>query len=457
MAKKKKILNNHLKQSEKESLHLSEFSQGKPYEFSLNVLENKSIAQQEKKPGFIKRLFSHDKGSSKGLPDTPYISNGQDLFGSSTKVSDEKKEDKTAKSNSAVANKKEKHNIHVKDKTTGNKVSVKSDKTPGQKPFLDESSRAEIKRRQHKRHIRGRISVAVLILAAVALLAVGGNYLYKEFEKQQSNIDLLKTSFSYLEESDKTLVELDSFFQESFNDRTIENAEALLKQLPDARQKLGSALYYANLAHDGLHDSTTDKEASEYALNSIAAREILYTVSEKRLNEDKAAKQAFDKMNQVESSVNEGNSLIVQASKVIANTTPENVATSTKYITSAKDYFSSAQVQLAEVKAVYSGADVSLIDEYISKKMELCDYALMSNEAILVQDKTAAEEANQKYNTADEEAVALAELFPKEFNQPVIDVYQSNTADLITEYTNARNDAARNDSNLREYLGVNTQ
>lgn len=82
MAKRKNKTRTHLKRSEEESLHLSEFSHGKPFEFSLNVLENKLLAQDQKKPSVIKRLFSRDKGSAQGLPDTPYISDGTDALSS---------------------------------------------------------------------------------------------------------------------------------------------------------------------------------------------------------------------------------------------------------------------------------------------------------------------------------------------------------------------------------------
>ena len=82
MTKRKNKTKTHLKRSEEESLHLSEFSHGKPFEFSLNVLENKLLAQDQKKPGVIKRLFSRDRGSAQGLPDTPYISDGTDALSS---------------------------------------------------------------------------------------------------------------------------------------------------------------------------------------------------------------------------------------------------------------------------------------------------------------------------------------------------------------------------------------
>ena len=104
--------------------------------------------------------------------------------------------------------------------------------------------------------------------------------------KQLSNVELLKTAFGYLEESDKTLVEIDTFFQQKFDDSTVSRAEELLKQIPDAQKKLDSAREQVNIANEGLNASTKDKEAAEYALNSISARETMLSVSKERLEEE---------------------------------------------------------------------------------------------------------------------------------------------------------------------------
>ena len=447
MTKRKNKTKTYLKRSEEESLHLSEFSHGKPFEFSLNVLENKLLAQDQKKPSVIKRLFSRDKGSAQGLPDTPYISDGTNAlssFSSSDRASRETS-DKSSLAESAAG------------AATGTAAASSATKSKNQGGFfLDESSRREIVRRQTRRRVSRIISIACVVAIIAAIAVFGGGYLYKEYQKQLSNVELLKTAFGYLEESDKMLVEIDTFFQQKFDDSTVSRAEELLKQIPDAQKKLDSAREQVNIANEGLNTSTKDKEAAEYALNSISARETMLSVSKERLEEDIAAKKAMDAMNQVQEYITEANSLLVQAAKVIANTTAENVNTSTQYTTSAREFLSKAQAQLNEVTKVYPKADLSALNEYVNKRIEAADAALASNAAILLQDKQTAEDNNNRYNEADAASVAMAENLPRSFDQPIIDIYQSSISSLAEKYDSARSDVGRNDSFLREYLGIKT-
>ena len=78
---------------------------------------------------------------------------------------------------------------------------------------------------------------------------------------------------------------------------------------------------------------------------------------------------------------------------------------------------------------------------------------LPSNAAILIQDKSTAEQHNDAYNTADQEAVSIAQKIGANFAQPVVDAYSSATADVTSQYESLRSDAAANDAYLREYLG----
>ena len=439
MVKKKNKEAKHLKESEKESLHLSEFSQGKPFEFSLNVLENKSLAQTEKKPGRLKRLFTRDKDSAQGLPDTPYISDGSEPVGSSPSFTKDQGVSEAASVTSAG------------DALEG----IKRTEAPGAF-FLDDSSRQEIEKRQHKRRLSRIISGIVIALVVVVGVCVGGSVLYKAHQEQESNVEILRTSFNYLEESDVTLVEIDAFFQEKFNDTTVSRAEELLGKIPAAQKKLDPAREYAQRANEGLHASTKDKEAAEYALNSIAARETMFSVSKERLEEDIAAKKAMDAIDQAQGKITEANSLLTQAAKVVANTTTDNVNTSTQYTTAARELLAQAQEKVSEAQQSYPEADLSTLNEYVSKRIEAADAALASNAAILVQDKQVAEDHNTRYNEADTASVALAEKLPRSFNQPIVEAYQTSITALAQRYDAARSDVGRNDSYLREYLGIKT-
>ena len=518
-----------LKESETESLHLSEFSQGKPFEVSLNVLENKSLEQNQKRPSFFKRLFTKDRGSAQGLPDTPYVSEpgetpAQATGGIKLKKTSEgsgetkpeptllagtigseptlpkEKRGKTKKLSASLYKHRKTASEPLNEKSTEKrsgdiKTSVKQKSTEKRSIDIKASSKqksaekladdkalskqksdekhsaddkprkASVKQKsaEEKQAARKRtkkiIKIALIVVAVLALVALaiaGGSYLYKEYEKQQSNVELLKKSFSYLEESDNTLVDIDSFFQEKFNDSTVAQAEELLEKIPDAQKNIDSAQHYADLANEGLNETSKDKEAAECALNSIVARETMLSVSKERLQEDISAKKAMDAMDKAQITINEANSLLAQSAKVIANTTTENVNSSTQYTTSARGLYEKALEQLQEVPQAYSKVDVQSLNEYASKKIEACDAALASNAAILIQDKEIAEENNAKYNEADAEAVAIAEKLPRSFNQLVISAYQSAIKPLAEKYDTARSEVSVNDSTLRKYLNTET-
>lgn len=502
-----------LKESETESLHLSEFSQGKPFEVSLNVLENKSLEQNQKRPSLFKRLFTKDRGSAQGLPDTPYVSESGEMSAQSTggikleTASERSGETKPESASLAGAigsepalpkekrgkTKKLSVSLHKHRKTASEPLNEKStekrsvdikasskqesaEKSAVDKEFSKQKSdekhsaddkprKASVKQKstEEKQAARKRtkkiIKIALIVVAVFALVALaiaGGSYLYKEYEKQQSNVELLKKSFSYLEESDSTLVDIDSFFQEKFNDSTVAQAEELLEKIPDAQKNIDSAQYYADLANEGLNETSKDKEAAECALNSIVARETMFSVSEERLQEDIFAKKAMDAIDKAQTTINEANSLLAQSAKVIANTTTENVNSSTQYTTSARGLYKKALEQLQEVSQAYSKVDIQSLNEYVSKKIEACDAALASNAAILIQDKEVAEENNAKYNEADAEAVAIAEKLPRSFNQLVISAYQSAIKPLAEKYDTARSEVSVNDSTLRKYLNTET-
>ncbi len=459
MVKRKNKGNKPLRESEEESLHLSEFSQGKPYEFSLNVLENKSLIQAEKKPSIFKRLLTRDRGSAQGLPDTPYVSDGLDDV-TGFKGKPVQSSDSHAFDGAEVSDKGASDSLGGFEQALPANVPSTSSYTPSYvtspKAFLDDDSQQEIQKRQTRRRISRIVSIVFAVVVAVALIAIGANYLYQKYQEQQSNVSLLQTSFDYMAKTDKTLVEIDTFFQEKFDDSTISRAETLLANIPEAQKQLTLARDYATRANEGLDASTKDKEAAEYALNSIAAREIIFSVSEERLNEDIAAKKALDAIEQAQANITEANSLLIQAAKVVSHTTADKVNTSTQYTTSARELITKAQSGVEEAKSAYPKADFSILEAYMEKRIEAADAALASNAAILIQDKQVAEEANARYNEADADSATLAEKLSSSFDKPVVEAYQAAIKPLAERYDAARSDIGRNDSYLRSYLGIKT-
>lgn len=403
-----------LGRKEEQFLHVKEFSRGKPNELSLNVLEQKAAAQDGKTQGRSR--------SGLGFRRRRGVDARDGVQGAAT--------DAGASSQRRAA-------------------------SQGASGILGPDSQEEIAKRQRRRRAYRRLSLALVAVVCLTAVGVFGYWAYEQQVRLSTSVGVLKEACTLIEESDETIVAIDSFFQTPFGDDTVSQANELSDAIPAARDKLESARVYAQKASGELEGSQRDKEAAERTLNSVAARETLLDVSEQRLQDDVAAKQAIDAMDEAWARIEEGNSLMTQAARVVSDTTEENVATSTDYTTQARAAFVEARSAVEAAQGFYLNADLAASLAYIDKRIEAADEALASNAAIVIQDKKTAESHNDAYNKADKEAVEMAKSLPDQFGQPVIDAYAANSESLIASYDAARADAATNDAFLREYLGTN--
>lgn len=439
MARKNKRPGRGLGKKETQFLHLKEFSQGKPNELSLNVLEQKAAAQEEPPRSGLFRLPSF----------------GREAEGA------EGKEERRKRTGGAKAPSHKK--VETRKKTERRSVRAERKNAPAvqagseRKPFLGADSQEEIARRKQRRKWYRRLSIATVVVVCLCAVGVGGYWAYQKYERLSTSVGVLHEACGLIEQSDKTTVAIDEYFQDPFDDDTISRAQQLSAAIPDAKEQLESARVYAQKAESELDGSQRDKEAAQRTLNAVASRENLLDVADKRMKEDIVAKQGIDAMNEAWSHIQEGNALLAQAATVVSDTTAENVGKSTEFTTSAQAQFSKAKDSIAEAKKIYPAANYDDELAYIEKRMTAINEALASNAAILIQDKSTAEAHNDAYNKADQEAVALAKELPKQFSQPVADVYSATTADLVSQYESLRADAASNDAYLREYLGQNQQ
>lgn len=417
-----------LGQKEKKFLHVKEFSQGKPNELSLNVLEQKA-ANLEEQPSRFKLWRSRRNESN----NSPFY------------ASLHKQKGNNGSSHASTAS----HALQEKSQSTSKKNAANSTST-----FLGAESQAEIKNRQRRRKRYRRFSLALVIVICLSFLGVGGYWFYQEQVKLSTSVGVLHQSCEIIAASDEVTVSIDNYFQTSFNDETVNTANDLLSELPSVREDLDSARVYAQKARNELEGSRYDKEAADHVLATIVSRETMLDCAEKRLNDDIAAKQAIDALTQAQGCIDEGNALLVQSAQVISDTTEENVAQSTEYTTAAKAQFEEARSHIEDAQNYYSSANFDDLLAYLDLKSQAAGEALASNAAILIQDKATAESHNDAYNQADVEATTLAEKLPSDLTQLVVDSYATNQDALIKEYENARSDAATHDAFLREYLGT---
>ncbi len=428
-----------LGQKERRFMHLKEFSLGKPNELSFNVLEQKVANLDEKPAGW--RFWRRSK--NKQIPDLS--SDTMPLASTEEAASAPSSPAQTTSSVSASGS---------VDLTKPRQPSHQKREQSAPTSFLGASSQAEIEKRQHRRKQYRRASIAVVTLVCIVGVAVASYWYIQERERLSTSVGVLQEACDIIEKSDEVTVAIDEFFQTSFDDNTIDTANQLLDAIPSAREDLEEARSYAQRAEGELEGSQRDVEAAQHALSTIDARETLLDLAEERLNDDIVAKQAIDAVAQAQEAIEQGNTLLSQSAQIISDTTEENVDQSTEYSTSAQEQFEQASELITQAKEYYPSADWDALEEYVSEKIKAAEEAILSNEAILIQDKDTAESHNDAYNNADAAATTIAQDLPEDLTDIVVEAYSEYQESLISDYEDARTDAATHDAHLRDYLGT---
>ncbi len=434
-------------------MHLVEISQGRPNEISFSVLDNKS-AHSSNGRGLFARFRRKNKGSYEGFGPSMALGSGENAALKDALTSDQQGNNAPATPVQQAASSRGKH-AQPAQKRFGRKQE--------EVPFLPNASgfsaeaHAEIGRRQ-KRRARSRfISMALVVLVVAVLASIGGTWAYQEYEKNRSNRELINEACSYIEQSDQTLVAIDEFFSQPFGEDTIARAEELQSQIPGALDLLQKAKTYADRANDAIESTSADKEAAETARNTIVSRETMLQLADQKLAVDINAKRSLDGMELMETNIDDAQSLLAQGASAVKNTSPETVAQSTEWLMEARTKLEEAQTALNEVIERFPNGDFAIYTDYLAKRLEEIGFGLLSNEAILIQDRQTAESNNDRYNAADREAVELAKSFPDPFAQPLIEAYTQESASLDEQLTKLRSDVGGYDSFLRSYLGNETQ
>lgn len=448
-----------LKHTEQDSLHLVEFSQGRPNEISFNVLDKKSgLSSTPEKKRFFSRFRRKNKGSYEGFGPSMALGSGEN-----TALKDALTQDaQSASEQGAFGGQKTESSGKMRGKHAQPKTK-RFGRQDEEVPFLPNASgfsaevHAEIGRRQ-KRRARSRIiSIVLVVLVAAVLVAFAGMWLYQEYEKNRSNRELIDQSCSYIEQSDKTLVAIDEFFSQPFADDSVEKAEQLQAQIPSALDLLEDAKSFAIRADKAIESSTADKEAAQSAYNTIVSRETMFKLASEKLVIDINAKKSMDAMDSIEKNINDVQYLLAQAATTVKQTSSETVAQSTEWLMEAQTKLEESRTALDEIIERLPEGDFTIYSDYLNKRLDEVKYGLLSNDAILIQDRKTAEANNELYNQIDRESVELAKAFPTPFAQPLVDAYAKASEELDKQFAQLRNDIGGYDSFLRSYLGNETQ
>ena len=315
------------------------------------------------------------------------------------------------------------------------------------------SSADEIGRRKAKRRRRRAAMALVGSLAAVGLLGAGGYLLYQEVTNHQEQVSLLDQSLAQIQEVDKVIVPLDEIVNAAEGSSTPEEASSLLALIPDSQKSLDSAEALARQASENMRTSA-DKDAADQAIASIDARRTMLGLGATLLQAGLDAQDATDDLEQAWKDVWDADALARDAASLVTDTTNENVEASKAKSQEALDLFDEASYLFTEASNSPLQPDLQTHLDYVGKRRESMQCAIASDDAIIAQDRQAAEDQNQAYNLAEDEAAQIAKQLPDNTAEPILEAYRRSTQDPMREYTEARRKASTADAFLRDYLGT---
>ena len=405
-----------------ENLHIKGNTAGTSNELSLSVLDERSKKVDEK---------------SSSTP-RPSRLNKVSVFAVENRKSRKEKKAESAPTGADVAG-------YALD------LSARGRAARARKRALDDPE-AEIRRRKSARRARRIIGTVVGVAASVAVIAYAGFYFWSAYQQNQENLTVLGQAMQELEAADEVVLAADALVTDGIGDTSDEDIQALIASMDDARVHINAAVAFGETAAESM-DASADREAALKAQESANARTKLLDGAASIIQAEAQARTASTQIQQCWDSLVEADGLLKEAAAMVTETTNDNVKASEEKTQQAQDLLTSAAESLAAAQDAYPSADLSAFGAYIDKRFEAIGYALASNDAIYIQDKSTADEQNALYNEADAEAVELAQKLPKNPTQPIEDALAADTQQARDDYYATREAAAQSDAYIRDYLG----
>ena len=314
------------------------------------------------------------------------------------------------------------------------------------------SGLAEVERRKRARRAR---TARLWIIAAVAVIALVGTGVFFGYRIYQDRVDFSSRFNQLIDrfiEIDQTMVDIDSLMADPLNSVELVERAEVANRFASLNRELNAVIAEAHDMESSAF-SESDRSALEQAAEAadarssmIAAAESAFTLSERANQISDEAVAAWNKVLEADSQAREATEL---ANSARTEQATRNAQEKTKQ---ARDLMDVALADLERVEKEEPRVDLSTERKYVSKRIEALDAADDTANALLADDRAAATAANDAYNAADSEAVALAADLPETLAGQVKATYESDLDRILESYTDARNAVTAADSALRSYL-----
>ncbi|MDD5807417.1 MAG: hypothetical protein PUD02_08800 [Eggerthellales bacterium] len=315
---------------------------------------------------------------------------------------------------------------------------------------------AEISRRKRNRTVRRVLFGAVvsLVLAGVGFYSV--QYVMNQYQTQLDGMSLLQRGLDELTTADDLVLPMDGVVTGSVDETTVETITQVEEGISGAQVHISAA---ETFAQDAAETLTTDEEraVADKLSESAQARRDMMEQAQIIMESEKMAISAIASMQECWTLLIQADQLIKDAAALVQNTTVENVQASQEKTQEALDLLYQAQILLAQAQEAYPNANLSMYGPYIEVRIESCQYAIASDEAIYLQDKATAEYNNDMFNQCEAQAAELASSLPAEPAAPILTAFDEDTQQARDSYLDARIRASQSDAYIRDYLGQSEQ
>ena len=300
------------------------------------------------------------------------------------------------------------------------------------------------------------VSIATILIAGgVTYLALQQLAVHRDDQRRAGYL-LIDEAIALIQESDAIVVSLDQTINSQVTNSALPQLQALLNQVPSARNSLTQALEKAQQA-DALFSEQRDHDFVQIVFNSIEYRQILLDDGTQLIGHDITAMNCLILFDEAWNSILEADSDMREAAEHSAsgNYTRTQLAISLNH--SAQDKLTYAQQKLRESQELYDSVNYEVIFVYLETKKESAIIAEEADRLFIDGYPTESREKNEEFIEIDAMAVAAASRIPNDPTSLITSVYDLKTAQVRGHYQRIRGLAVEADTLIRDYVGIDVQ
>lgn len=321
------------------------------------------------------------------------------------------------------------------------------------KNFRTQSLEDRVVRRKMRRRISKITLLSMIVVTVIILLIMGGMYMYRILQYQQSNIEHLNESLLLIGQTDETIVSLNSLIANPFDKSKETDFDGMQEEIKTAQSTLTKADQTLRSASFDLYNSP-EKEVANQTIIAINARQTLLKTGLELLAVMEQIKNAAVSVEDAWNKVIKADELARFAADLVLDTTDENVQLSKEKTNEAITLLNEAYTTLENVQRLCFDVDLDPLRVYIEKRIASLQFAAASDDALLARNKEEALVQNDAYNKADMEAATQAKSLPPDPSSIIYDSYECTTDNLQSAYAAAGSQAGTADAFIRDYLGM---